>query len=189
MATLKDRRALIAELEAKQVGEIDSIDLADMLLSSLFIGGCLSLKNGASPDNDLVIKAGWNRCDGLFNRSVDVRGIRDGLNDPEDPGAYFEIKQAGAGLWVLEGLLIKAVVDQAGAYSVRWAHVDIDGNSQTTPYESEVSAIAPGDELVFLILAGIRKTVEAGERLQPEIRGPNGAVVSARAAQFMCRQG
>lgn len=176
MAELNTRAALIAEAEAATPSAPMRKELlAELAASTGHVGGTLSLKNGTQANNELTIAVGWNRCDAFFDRSVDTKGVRDGIADAT--GAYLEIKLKGDGDWMM-GLSLRCYADTAGTYQVRLPHVDDQGVSGTTPYEDEIILDAPG-WMSFVIIPGLEKNWIKGEKFAPEIKGPNGAKVWA----------
>lgn len=186
MANLKEVSEIISDYEnAGPLGVTKQLH-ADLAESLAYVGGVMSLKNGSSPANDLTIAGGWNRCDGLFTNSVDTRGVQDGLADGTDPGAWFRVKNKGAGDWEFTAGL-RITVDTAGDYDFRIAK-NVAGVSENTPFVDTVTAGA-GDTILLSIAGGLEKGVSHNDRLQPEIKGPNGAVVTAIAGQFRAKRG
>lgn len=177
---LRDIKELEAEVEARPKRGITKQDLLDLLQSQAKVAGTLLINGGAAPDQQLTIAAGWNRID-VWERSIDTQGVRDGLTDETDPGGWFRISNAAAGDYSMTGRL-RAVVSDAGDYEIRAAHFD-GVDVQNTPFHDKVTAVAD-EEITLAFDTGIEKDVARDERLQMEIRGPNGATVTILYGQF-----
>jgi len=179
--TLQDIRELEALIESRGDYGITKQDILDLLKSQAKVGGVLFVNDGVAPDQEFVIQPGWNRVD-VWERGIDTQGLQDGLNDATDPGGWYHVKPAGAGDYSFSAAL-RLQVSEAGTYRMRVAHILEDATVNLTPFQDEV--YVPEAGVVGLVVAsGIEKNVERDERLQLELKGPNGATVLVRYGQF-----
>lgn len=176
--TLRDIRELEAEIEAAGLRGITKQQILDALKSQAKVGGCMSINGGTTP---ITIAGGWNRID-TWDRSIDTHGVKDGLTDATDPGGWYRISNAASGDYTVTGS-IRFTATSAGTYEMRVAIVQEDLIVKTTPYRDAVTITAGGGG-VLSIAGGVIKDVARKERLQLEIKGPNGSQVTIAYGQF-----
>jgi len=174
---LRDIKELSAAIEAAGLRGIGKQEILDALQSQIKVGGCFSIRDGVAP---IVIAAGWNRID-TWERSIDTQGVRDGLADPTDPGGWYRISNAAAGDYTISAT-IRFTADVAGDYTIR-AAIDDGTTVNNTVYHDAVTVEAGGTGHLA-IAAAVLKDVSRNERLQLEIKGPNGASVTIQYGQF-----
>jgi hypothetical protein len=175
---LRDIKEIEAEIEAAGLRGITKQQILDTLRSQAKVGGTLSVKDGDTP---LTIAGGWNRID-VWTRSIDTQGIKDGLTDETDAGGWYRVSNAAAGDYTCSAS-VRFTVDTDGDYDFRIAIVDDQGAVSTTPYQDSASVLAGGVGHVA-IAGAVLKNVGRNERLQLEVRGPNGSQVTITYAQF-----
>ena len=175
---LRDIKEIESEIEAAGLRGITKQQILDSLRSQAKVGGALSIKDGTTP---FTIAGGWNRID-VWTRSVDTQGIKDGLADETDAGGWFRISNAAAGDYTCSAS-VRFTVDTDGDYDIRIAVVDDQGAVSTTPYLDSVSVVA-GASSHMAIAGAVLKDIGRDERLQLEMRGPNGSQVTITNGQF-----
>ena len=170
---LRDIKELEAEIEAAGLRGITKQQILDALKSQSKVGGAMSINAG---DTGFTLAGGWNRID-TWNRSIDTQGVQDGLADETDAGGWYRIRNAAAGDYTCSAA-IRFTGSLAGEYEIRIGHA-----GGTTPYHDAVT-IEAGVEAQLAIAAAVIKDVARGERLQLEMRGPNGSTVTISYGQF-----
>jgi hypothetical protein len=162
--------AIQARVEAQGFRETTKQELLDTLQSEDKVGGCFSSSAATTP---MTLLAGWNRID-VWERSIDTQGLTDGLTDPTDPGGWYEIDTATEGSYTM-GAKLRFSGDTAGDYNIQ-----IGGASV---YRDAVT-LGVGEQGLLLLTNCIVNSVPAGTRIQLEMSGPNGAVVTITYGQF-----
>jgi len=178
---LQDTAELSADIEGRGKRQITKQDLLDLIESLASVGGTLNTNGGSSPEQDIVGTGSWQRID-AWERSIDTKGVQDGLRDETDPGGWFKVRNKGSGTWSINTVL-RFTTNKPGTYRFRVAKVLADGTAVTTPFQDRTSLEAGEQGHVAIIGARI-KNVLAGEKLQVEMRAPNGAIVTLQEAQF-----
>ena len=176
---LKAIAALQAEIEAAGPRGITKQEILDTLQSLAKVGGTLSIKDGT---DTYLIAAGWNRID-VWSAARDTQGVKDGLDDPTDPGGWYEIKPAAAGDYTVNAS-VRFTTDTDGEYSIRVGIKDgVTGELSSAPYQDAVTTVA-GITTQLSISVGIVKGLGKNDRIYLEMRGENGAVVTPVYGQF-----
>ncbi|MEW8253767.1 MAG: hypothetical protein AB2747_05395 [Candidatus Thiodiazotropha taylori] len=178
MATLRDIDQAVAELEAAGPRSTTKEMVANLLFSLARVGGVMFKRNGTDP---MTIAAGWNRID-TWDNMRDTRGVQDGLQDTTDPGGWMKVRNAGSGMWI-GSASIRFNTDTAGRYEIRIGHLDDTGAVIVEPYQDEAEFPAGNDNLM-VVSQFLIKNLLAQHKLQLEIRGPNGAVITITHGQF-----
>ncbi len=153
-------------------------DLLDTLQGQAKIGGAFHLNGGAA---DFTIVNGWNRLD-VWTAAVDTQGIKDGTADATDPGGWFGITNPGAGDYDFRASF-RFSATLAGEYEIRVAYVESDGTINNTPFH-DAFVLGAGGSGQLVIAAGVRKNLLKDERLQLEMRAPNGSVITPLFGAF-----
>jgi hypothetical protein len=172
---LKSYKELIADLDSDSSRGRRRQLLLDFMQSTAKTGGTFFINGGVSPDDDFTLQPGWNRLD-IGGRAVDTQGVMDGTTDAADPGCWFQVRPAGEGDYSFSTSL-RLRVSLAGEYEYRVAYVEVDGTVKNTPFHDAVTLDA-GEGGLLVIASGLRKDLLRGERLQAELRGPNGSVIT-----------
>ncbi len=176
---LKSVSDLKAAIAASGPRGITKQDLEDILQSLDKVGGTLSLKGGETP---LLLNAGWNRLD-VFTASRDTQGVRDGLADELDPGSWFDIRPIAAGDYTLSANL-RFTADLAGTYQVRVGiRSGVDGTTSSATYQ-DAETLEAGEKAQFILSSVLVKDLGKGDRIYLEMKGTNGASVTATNGQF-----
>ena len=175
---LKSISELQAEVESAGYRGISAQTLLDTLQSLAKVAGTMVLND---PLPQAALSQGWNRVDG-WSLSFDTQGVKSGLDDPTDPGGYYSINVNAGGDYTCSAML-RFVSDIDGLYELRIAKRDSGGSASYIQYQDAINVVA-GDTAQLNIASGLIKGVSNDDRLQLEIKGPNGAVVTAVYAQF-----
>ena len=175
---LKSIAELQAEVETAGFRGIDSQVLLDTLQSLSKVAGTMVL-------NDPLVSAplvgSWNRFD-AWELSFDSQGVVSGLSDPTDPGGYYSINAQAGGDYTCQASL-RFSSDLDGVYEIRIAKRDAGGVASDIQYQDAIAAVA-GETVQLNIASGLIKDVVNGDRLQLEIRGAVGAVITSYYGQF-----
>jgi hypothetical protein len=169
---LKPISTLQTELETAGNWGITKQALLDILQSLVKVGGSMSITAGTTP---ITLGANWKRID-TWERSIDTQGVVAGLNDATDPGGYYRVPPAGVGDYSISAS-VRATVSVAGDYELRLVTV-LDGVTTVTPYRDKVAVPAGSTTFHMMIGNGTVKNILPQTRMQLEIKGPNGAVVT-----------
>ena len=167
-----------AEVETAGFRGINAQTLLDTLQSLVKVAGTMSLDD---PISTPPIGAGWNRVD-IWDQSRDTQGVKDGLDDPDDPGGWYRINRVASGDYSCNANL-RFTTDLEGLYQMRIARVDENGDPLTSSDQDVVDAPA-GVTVQLTIVSALIKNVDNGNKLQVEVKGPNGAVITGLYGQF-----
>jgi hypothetical protein len=178
---LKAIAALQAEIEAEGFRGISKQELLDTLQSLAKVGGTQSLKQELGVAS-APLTAGFNRID-VWETSRDTQGVQEGLDDPTDPGGWYEIKPAASGDYTVNSSL-RFTVDIEGLYTLRVGVQDgVTGDKGGASYQ-DAAVVPVGVTAQLSISGGIVKGLGKNDRIYMEMKGENGAIVTAYYGQF-----
>ena len=175
---LKAIADLQGEIESAGLRGIGKQALLDTLQSLAKVAGTMSLD---APSIAEPLSAGWNRVD-IWNRSRDTQGVKDGLDSPQDPGGWYKINRAASGDYSCNAS-IRFTTDTDGLYQMRISKVLGNGDPGGNSDFDAVDTVA-GITTQLTIVSSLLKNVDNDDRLQVEVKGPNGAVITALFGQF-----
>lgn len=166
MVDIKTQQELKDHLELSKGNRgITAEFIKEMIQSMVGITGVMTTTNGSAP---ILCDGKWKRID-TWEKSIDTRGVQDGLKEII-PEGWYKIKNHADGDWTYRGM-VRIIVDKAGKYRMRAVLVNID--ESISILGSRDQALFEVDEEKLLIIEGFKKNIERGQKIQLEIRGPN----------------